>query len=94
MVEGVVDGDGGVYRGGISVDEIGPVGPLLDGFERGVVEVSSTDISQAFVQITAHGYLNPVVNQERLDAAFDRVASCIGNAHGRHIKAEVNFRTE
>ena len=63
-------------------------------FERGVVEVSSTDTSQAFVQITAHGYLNPVVNQDRLDLAFDRVASCIGNAHGRHVKAEVNFRTE
>ena len=63
-------------------------------FERGVVEVSSTDPSQAFVQITAHGYLHPQVDQDRLDAAFDRVASCIGNAHGRHVKAEVNFRTE
>ena len=63
-------------------------------FERGVVEVKSTDLSQVFVSVTAHGYLNPSVNCDRLDAAFDRIASCIGNAHGRHIKAEVNFRTE
>ena len=63
-------------------------------FERGVVEVASTDPSQAFVSITAHGYINPLVNQDRLDLAFDRVASCIGNAHGRHVKAEVNFRTD
>ena len=63
-------------------------------FDSGVVEVSSSDPSQAFVQITAHGYLHESVAPDRLEDAIDRVLSCIGNAHGRHIKAEVNFRTD
>ena len=63
-------------------------------FERGVVDIKSPDQSQSFVTITVHGYLNPVVNQGRLEEAIDRVVGCIGNANGRHVKTEVDFKVD